>query len=179
MGEPETFDERWSNPETFSVDSLMRADWAARKMMQAKAEMAAVAKEYNTAIKEWTEAREAAVRKAKRDAEFMEYHLLSFLARKVEEDPDGDPTVAITINLPCGAELAYRPNPGGVRRLVVEEPEEVIKWCEENLPDAIEYKLINAKVKEALTNEAPIPGARLVDPESDPFRVTLPKKEQS
>ena len=173
-------DEVWGEDRgAFTVDSLIRADWAGRKLIRAETEMAKVADEFDAAIKQWQDSKAKALTKSQRDVDYFRNALNLFLFHEVEQDEDGDPTKAKTIDLPCGVSLAYRPNGTGAKRLVIEDPATLVDWCAANLPDALEAKLVNRVVKDAITKGAPIPGAHLEEPDSEPFRITTPKREQA
>ena len=179
--ETEPLEERFGSKDPAApIDGLMRADWEARKLIKAREDAAAEAVKFDEIIAEWTAAREAAVRKIMHDVEQHEYRLTMFLVQHVEgQGEDADPTVPVTVKLPCGAELQYRPNGAGQPALRISDQADALNWCEANLPQAIKRGLDNATVKEALKRGAPIPGARLVEPDSEPYRVVLPKGQRS
>lgn len=173
----ETLEERFggADRDNYQVETLLHADWAGRKMIHAKAEMERVGAEFDAAIAQWQEAKDAAVRKITRDVDFFDHHLMMFLIHQVEADPDEDPNVAKTIDLPCGVQLMYRPKPTGDKRLVIDDEKAVLEWCRDNLPDALVDKVVAKVLKDALKRGAPVTGCHLSDPESIPYRVSLPK----
>lgn len=177
--ESEQLDERWGTNDrgSFRADNLVKADWAGRRLMRAHEHRAEVAAEFDAVIAEWTEAKAAALRKIEHDdIDYFTNQLNLYLVREVESDEDGDPTEAKTINLPCGVTLAYRPNPSGTKRMVVSDDAAALEWAKEFLPEAITEKLVNAMLKEAALTGIDIPGVQLLDPQHEPFQVSLPKR---
>lgn len=158
----------------WTIDTIVQADWAARKMLAATAKVRDVAEEYDRAIEEWQSAKLAAMARPQRDADFFEHHLLLWLARSVESDSDADPSKAQTVTLPCGVTLAYRPN-GGAKRVVIDDEQATIAWLAEHAPEAIKHSVIKSAVKQMMMSDGlAIPGCHIADGDTDPFQIRLP-----
>lgn len=107
----------------FVVDSLERADWAARKVARARrilAEAELVAEAEQRRIGEWIDDRRA---RCEQDTEFLLGLLESYHRKRLDDDPK-----VKTISLPGGATLVARKSPDS---LVVEDEAAAIEWCHE------------------------------------------------
>lgn len=159
----------------YAITDLAGADWAARKIQQARDRATEITLQYDEAIAEWTEAKKAALTKAGRDVEFLQHHLRLFLQHEVEADEDADPNVPVTIKLPCGGELAYRPNSNAVGALKVDNTEAVLNWVLENAPEAVSWNYDNKVVKAAILAGTEVPGAHIAEPNHEVWQIKVGK----
>lgn len=173
----EVLEQRWGPVDTdaYRIDSLGAADFAARKIRQIQERAAEEAAKYDEAIREWTEAKAAALRKITHEAELYEFNLRLFLQHEVEnQGEDADPTKAYGIKLPCGAELNYRPNPTGQPSLKVDDEAALLEWAMEHAPDAVTMGVDRALVKKAALASGELPaGAHLEPPKHEPWQVKV------
>lgn len=117
---------------TFTIDSLDKAEWAARKIARARrrlAEAEDLANAERTRIDQWLGDQQA---RCDQDCGFFEELLARFHRDRLADDPK-----ARTIRLPS-ADLVARKRPDSI---VVDESDEHVDatfaWCEANLPSAV------------------------------------------
>lgn len=124
-----TWDTAEGDGVAFVIDSLERADWAARKVAQARrrlAEAEMVADAELARVQDWIQHQRD---RCENDTMF----LLDLLERYHRTELDDDPKRK-TISLPGGASLVARKAPDS---LVVEDEAAAVAWCEANQPDAV------------------------------------------
>jgi hypothetical protein len=174
--ESEALEERWGprDPDKYRIDTLAAADFAARKVQEIKTRITETTLQYDEIIAEWQQAKEDAVRKVAHDLDLYLFNLKLFLQHQVEDQgPDADPAAPVTIKLPCGGELAYRPNPSAAPRLVVEDKEKVLEWATDR--GAVTFTADSAAVKEALLAGSAVPGAHLEPPKHEVWQIKVGK----
>lgn len=174
--ESDPLDEAWGQKEPggdWSIDSLAAADWAARKIQQTRRRAETALMEFAEAIQEWVSARDAVMARRDRDVEFLTHHLRLFLQRRVEADPDADPAKPVTVELPCGGTLAYRPNPTGRPSVRIEDAEATLGWALENAPEAVSMVVDAKAVREAVLAGVEVPGTVTEPPKSEPWQVKI------
>ena len=174
--ESDHLDEVWGPKEGvvgWLIGSLAAADWAARKIQQNRRRCEAAMLDYDEAIAEWTAARNEARTKADREIEFLTHHLRLFLQGRVEADPDADPNKPVTITLPCGGTLAYRPNPSGRPSVRIADAEAVLEWALANAPEAVVMSTDIKAIREAVLAGTDIPGTTTEAPNHEQWQVKV------
>lgn len=126
-------DATWSTGEgegaSFVIDSLSRADWAARKVARARrrlaeAEMVAAAEQRR--IAEWVDEQRA---RCEQETGFLVELLVRYHRSLLDEDPKRR-----TVSLPGGASLVARKSPDS---LIVEDETAATEWCRKFYPAAL------------------------------------------
>jgi phage host-nuclease inhibitor protein Gam len=143
------------NP-VWEVADTNGADWAARKIAQARrrcAEAEAAANTQRAVIAEFVDA-------AQRDAAHVEEFFAGRLRRWHEGLLDEDPKRK-TVKLPSGAELKIR---AGRASVLVEDEGAFVEWARENNPDLLRTTVAPDKTAVAKTLVTAKGGDRLMDP---------------
>lgn len=147
----------------FSVDSIGSADWAGRKIQQAKRRVAEVRAWRDRIV---AEADAAVAREQARQqptVEFFEAHLAAWLRREIEADTSKRPRKSR--DLPCGVRV--RQTPGG-KSLAVDDADALVDWLQTYRPDLVGepqvvYPWSKTDVKKIADDDGRIV---VVDPES-------------
>ena len=139
--------------EPFAVDTLDKANWAARKIIQAEERIQkrmAMAEEYKTRIEEWL------AQANKEDAESVEF-LSSLLRPFVENEVKAQRSKTIRL---LGVNASLRKLP---EKIELTNPEMAMNFCELHHPEALIVKkeLSKAELKKLFQNGELIPGVLL------------------
>ena len=172
--ETEALEERWGprDPDKYRIENLAAADFAARKIQEIKERVRDTEAEYDQIIAEWTEAKQAAVRKVAHDLDLFSHHLKLFLQRTVEDQgEDADPNAPVTIKLPCGGELAYRPNPSAKPKMVLDDEQAALEWATDQ--GLVAMVIDRAALKETMLDGTPVPGAHLEPPSHEVWQIKV------
>ena len=139
--------------EPFSVDSLDKANWTARKIIQAEARVQsrlAIAVEYKHRIDEWLE---HASREDKDSVEFLSSLLRPFVEDEVRRQRSK------TVRL-LGVNASLRKTP---EKIEITNPDMALAFCELNHPEALIVKkdLSKSELKRLFQSGELIPGVLL------------------
>ena len=163
-------DETLAPADRWQVTDLASADWAARKVQQARAKQAELQAERDrvvAAADEWL-ARES--KTLEDDASFFADRLAEWLASEIDQDPKGKASRA----LPCGAVVKRTP---ARESLVVDDELALVEWLrsQSDSRDLVEFvpKYSKAAVKKLVTGDGlAVPGVR-IEPGTHGWKVDV------
>ena len=142
------------DPDYFQVDTIDKASWAARKLLEAEDRIAhrnELAKSYKSRIDQWRD------RANKEDSDSVEY--FKGLLRQFADWAISAQHKSRSVHL-VGSVLSLRKKPN---RVEISEPDLALSYCEAKHPEAliIRRDLSKSVLKGLLTNGTDIPGCRL------------------
>lgn len=166
---PEGAPDQACDDHPWQVTDLSAADWASRKIAQAKRKIDAVQQERDRLVAKidaWAERETAG---AQRDVSFFESKLISWLQAELAADPDGKKSR----NLPSGATVK---RVSGREKLVVEDGPSLVEWLRDKAPDKIEFvpKWSADDVKKLIKSDGEVPAGARLERGEDSYAVVIP-----
>jgi phage host-nuclease inhibitor protein Gam len=138
--QPEGFDDTEEHRERFRIDGPNTADWALRKLAQARGRIIENQNLYATEVERLDAWLEDACKAPERDVTFFEALLRNWHEEQLAEDEKRK-----TISLP-GGKLEARQNPPSIN---VSDPDKFFAWAPEHRPEWVrtKYEAVKSEIK--------------------------------